>query len=509
MDSIRLDKNKQVINLDTWDYSSYRHIADHSKRLQDVAVEGEEKLVTFPDLMPDVYGSLFKVHPELVEEVATEYSLNKSLLTEAMTTREFTELRSKTRLDEFNSALATDVISNSIVEQIPEDVADKINQMVQEQYCLVDAQNAIETLKAILAQQKNPNPKFEKALKQEQAIADTAGKKLEGLSKQVPKKVAKGRSKLRRIARNALRQASKEIEESEAMCASWGTEPGSFSKLNLGDKVKIAKRIEESKLLKEVAKLAGRFKRIAFRKQSTKISKGVSELKTIELGADIERIVPSELMFLGHPELKLDLFRRLMERNVIQYKLDSREKLGRGPMIVCIDTSGSMHGTNEYWSKAVGLALSSIAFKEKRSIVYIFFGSGRIEEKNVHEIDCNLPELAKIELAMEALTSFTSGGTNFENPLTRACKFIEQSKYNRADIVFISDGLCDVSDIFAKQFAKLKKEREFSCFGVAIDTRIGSEEKDVFMKFCDKLWHLDDLGRDEKLLNDLFSIDFT
>lgn len=80
----------------------------------------------------------------------------------------------------------------------------------------------------------------------------------------------------------------------------------------------------------------------------------------LKLGDDILRLLPTELATLGITELEYEFYRRLVEKQLLSYRLhgDSwREKVierpvahqdfaeqPRGPFIVCVDTSGSMGG---------------------------------------------------------------------------------------------------------------------------------------------------------------------
>ncbi len=70
------------------------------------------------------------------------------------------------------------------------------------------------------------------------------------------------------------------------------------------------------------------------------------------------RLLPSEAVMLGLPELELEFYRRYLERRLLSYQsrgtlprqrimLRTPEQGGqqlqqRGPFIVCVDTSGSM-----------------------------------------------------------------------------------------------------------------------------------------------------------------------
>ncbi|MED5672920.1 hypothetical protein VZ209_22830, partial [Enterobacter hormaechei] len=73
---------------------------------------------------------------------------------------------------------------------------------------------------------------------------------------------------------------------------------------------------------------------------------------------DVLRLLPTELAMLGLEEIEFEFYRKLLEKQLITYRLQGEswqerrvlrpvthhhhEEQPRGPFIVCIDTSGSM-----------------------------------------------------------------------------------------------------------------------------------------------------------------------
>jgi len=61
-----------------------------------------------------------------------------------------------------------------------------------------------------------------------------------------------------------------------------------------------------------------------------------------------------------------------------------KEKQDRGPIIVCLDTSGSMRGAPETIAKAVALEAVRIASAEKRDCyLYAFSGTAQVAERDL------------------------------------------------------------------------------------------------------------------------------
>lgn len=71
---------KSVLNTDAFDIRRYREIYDMSKAIQQTAEKGKEILPTFPDLLGDIWASLFKMRPEIKEKIPKGMEANKVLM---------------------------------------------------------------------------------------------------------------------------------------------------------------------------------------------------------------------------------------------------------------------------------------------------------------------------------------------------------------------------------------------------------------------------------------------
>lgn len=66
----------------------------------------------------------------------------------------------------------------------------------------------------------------------------------------------------------------------------------------------LAARLKSDARLRQIALLAGRFKRIAASKRRQRLKHGADEIADIEQGAELGRLIPSELLKLTHPKLR-------------------------------------------------------------------------------------------------------------------------------------------------------------------------------------------------------------
>jgi len=221
-----------------------------------------------------------------------------------------------------------------------------------------------------------------------------------------------------------------------------------------------------------------------FAKRAKKISRESTETAEIELGNDLSRVLPQELAGLGgDPVRRRDFFRRYMEGKLLQYRLDCKHPEGHGPIVICIDESGSMSGSRNMWAKAVALAMLMLAAKEKRAFALIHFGS-----KSELKVDYyQEPRNTKPSDILRALAFFFGGGTDFERPLQEAEKILAHSPYRKGDVIFITDGECYVGPSFLRRFAEAKQEKQFSVFALLLQQHGG--ERSV-KQFADRVYRV-------------------
>ena len=80
---------------------------------------------------------------------------------------------------------------------------------------------------------------------------------------------------------------------------------------------------------------------------------------------------------------------------------------------------------------------------------------------------------------------FPGGGTDFQQPLSAALECLQQARYKRGDIVFITDGECRVDAQWLSEFKRAKEQLGFSLFSVLID--VGSSSLGALKDFSDKI----------------------
>lgn len=263
----------------------------------------------------------------------------------------------------------------------------------------------------------------------------------------------------------AMAGAQDDVDALKNFVHGWGTEPGQLERLPVEEKFRLMERLLQSKRLKELSVLAGNAVAILRQKRASHVTHDASEIVGVKFGGDLEHVLPSELALLSRPRLRLLLRLRLVERTYATVEFRPRTELGRGPLVVCIDTSGSMQdGFRENWAKAVAIALYTQARYERRTFAYMHFSSdSELRKVIVRKHEPGIDQL--IDIATYAF----GGGTDFDRPLREALDLIrEEQVLRRADIVFISDGECEVSAHVVSELEQAKRELGLSVFGVHV-----------------------------------------
>lgn len=303
---------------------------------------------------------------------------------------------------------------------------------------------------------------------------------------------------LRRALGAGCEKASNAVEQQreaqEALAGvTWGSGPGSPGKGPGPGARALAVRLKKDRRLARIAELAGRFKRIALAKQRSKVKHGSDEISDVELGADLGRLLPSELTRLLKPVQRLALLRDLGERRCMQYRLSGTEPLGKGPLVVLLDKSGSMDGDKDVWATAVSLALLEVAQRQRRTFALLAFESLVRDEQVV------TPGGA---LREQALFTATGGGTEIGLALRRGLEFISEHPgvLKKADVVLVTDGM---SETFAAE--KLREQARsmgVTILGVGINVA-----SDALAAWADQAVSVDRLDTvDDKTAERIFTV---
>ncbi|EJF31143.1 MULTISPECIES: ATPase RavA stimulator ViaA [Enterobacteriaceae] len=211
---------------------------------------------------------------------------------------------------------------------------------------------------------------------------------------------------------------------------------------------------------------------------------------------DILRLLPPELATLGITELEFEFYRRLVEKQLLTYRLHGdawREKIierpvahqdfdeqPRGPFIVCVDTSGSMGGFNEQCAKAFCLALMRIALADNRRCFIMLFSS-EVVRYEVSGRD-------GIDQAIRFLSQHFSGGTDLASCFRSILEKMQTGDWHDADAVVISDFIAQrLPDDVVSSVKALQRQYQNRFHAVAMS----GHGKPGIMRIFDHIWRFD------------------
>jgi len=455
-----------IYDVSRWQKYLYESELQSNEALTEVENKGSEKYDQFPSYNLELFSRLYNPKTKELDEKA-DCSWAKAFHEQASNLPEFQTLQLRCKGDEAWAGMATATLSNSLL-----DMKQKSNDKQLE-----EEKRRLESLEDLLSRGVDIKDKVE-AAKKKVAKLEVEKSELDQLIDP---------AQIRSTLRKAIEQTQQEISETEQAinAFSYGDQPGTPRQLKDADeKRQLAERLKSSKKLKKIAELAGRLRLSAARKHREK-SKDPTEVTSIEIGGDVSRVLPSELALLD-PELELLFDAKLLEGKLLQYSLEGKVAKDKGPIIICIDESGSMRNL-DYWSKATMLAIIEIATRDKRRVDVIHFDS----KVQWHDIIIETPTPTQL---INICEHFSGGGTSFEVPMNAAATLVERaSKENKADIILITDGVAAESE--AAHIREIKSSYELNVLTVLIN----KDESAAAALISDKIVNILDIT-DETLL---------
>ncbi len=499
-----ISDGSQVMLHDGYDVQVFHDACAQYPNLAQIVNDASAELSTALALIRDVFFSFYHSNPvaEPIVPLTVPYEINRGIIENMLITNEWRTTREAgTAGDILNSAIATVGAAKKIIDSLSKEMIDQINrlhemetgadQLFARAETLTDlalqaegdqARALFDQIKEIRARHAELRTEIEneKSLLDQDAINDTT----------------------RRAARNGMVSAEQEIENIANGVRAFGNGGPNDKPITTKDKIEMAQQIGKSKRLQQLAALAGRFERIALQAQYTKVDNPPIEIVNIGLGKDIEHIISAELALLADPALE-DMFTlKYVESKLLTYDLQDQEKQGQGPIIASIDTSGSMleiinNITKDVWAKGVLLGLLAIARKQNRDLVILIYSDGKPQRYDFPKGQ------GPHQKVMQVCDAFIGAGTRFEPWMEVATTIINESKFNRADIIAISDGLTSINPGVKERFNQSRTMRETHVYGVLIGTDQGAAE---LASISDAMLTLEQLENDLPTLQQIFSI---
>ena len=243
-----------------------------------------------------------------------------------------------------------------------------------------------------------------------------------------------------------------------------------------------------------IVKHLGRYREILDNARKGSFIYGRGEKYDIVLGSDFTRAISSEYAYLATPETIPLFIRKVQRKTLKQYRKRERISKGYGDIVVCIDESDSMEGSPIAWAKAVALVLLELAAQNGRSCAMVRFAD---EQPVTHIFTKGKYTTNDV---FDFAESFLGGGTDFETPLKKAVTLIENQGFEDADVMFITDGDCCISNEFAENFCDIRSQLKFKVTGIVI----GADEFSL-EPFCEKVYCLNQTKTGVEIATDIIT----
>lgn len=371
------------------------------------------------------------------DEVRPSSHLNAEIMQHFIQHPDFLATRPMTRNDEVGSTLATMAAEQALAEELQSTLADHAGQALDaanEEEKIRQAQEQLEQLRQQVRDAKANgvpiDPAIIQAIKDLVAGRQDAAKKLEEIATNM------GGGFGAQVHDAVAAAAANAKELCDVYVSLPGVGVGAGQRIAPEKAIELAYKWRGATNLKRIAELLGRLERDFRYKRSHRIVGGMDEVVGVEVGNDVKRILPHEFATLMHPVLKTKFYRDFAQKQLLQYEMIGHAEAGKGPVIAMIDASGSMSGTPNEWARAVILALTSIAHREKRDSYIIEFAGAVTGE-------WFLPSKGGIdpEVATDFAMSFNGGGTDITSALKRAKQIFERHpNFKQADLLLVTDG---------------------------------------------------------------------
>lgn len=396
-------------------------------------------------IVQDAFTSFFAHEPQVLEKAEP---VQKGIIETMMSLPEYDNLRGSAQYDDVCSALGAMQFAPEMIKQYVE-------------------------LKK----------KFEEKQKEAQENGEAGPESLDDIMD------AKDKSGLRQAMRRGLQKAKDAADEYSDTMDGWGIDKADLQKVPFGKRMEFADKMQKSSRLKKVAELTGKFRNIVHTAAATTPVHGVDEIVDIGISDDVSRMLPTELVkLIETPDLFVADF---LEKKLLCYNLKGIQDMGKGPIIACLDNSGSMDGQRIEWGVAVALSLLTLAEKQNRAFGLIIF-NGKVAYKKYWPKGTKVKVEEKISIAETAAT----GGTSFSEPLEAAFAFRKQEpSLKPADFIFITDGDCDIDGKELESVLEQKKKADVRIYSIVInDSNYGSNSAGSLAKFSDQFVCINSLG---------------
>lgn len=501
----QLQYTDRVLRATRLEDSIYEELRAEDDTIAELIAQAGEKLRTFPALARDLYQSFYSLMPrrnDASKLSGIAQKCNRKILDHVMESEDYAAIKRICEGRELPAYEAASEFTAKTAEELDELLEHLGNEkgalrtLEKLQYAQNEAAEELNDLLAQIQNGKSRNETVERTAVDAANRAESKRRQAEAVGKLIESAAAQKKEAVVAKLVRSVKAAAQKAEEVQSILGAWSDEPGNMERTPAN--LELLSRVRANPALHEISRYLGRFREIFAKGRQNGYAYGRGEKYALELGNDLSRALTSELAMLALPATTPLFLRNLQQKRIKQYQRRQPIYKGAGDIICCLDESGSTKGDAAAWGKAVALTLLEIAASAGRRFALIHFsGAGDCRT------DLFLPGHYRAEDKMAAAETFLGGGTDFETPLRQAVSLLRDD-FENADIVFITDGCCELPASYAAELAGEQAQRGFTVTGVLLDAdRPGAAFS--LSGFCRTVYRTSELFRDdivEKLVSE-------
>lgn len=462
---------------------------------------GRQKLKTFDSLVNDVFQSIYGITPKYVEEEQVSLlarRFNKNILEELMSDDDYAAIKNICEGKEMPAIEATEEFTDSILENLDELMhkatggngkVDTLGKLERDKQELFE-----KTLALLEKMESEPKERRESLGRQALTAANRALSKQEQaemFANLIDNSTKQNASEIKSMVSYSVSKALDKAEKTKNILLSWGNDAGTMQKTPLNKE--LLRRTAASHKLRYIAGFLGRYKEKLNSKRLAGYTYGRGEKYDLEYGNNISKALTSELSTLASPELLPLFIKKYQSKSLKQYRRREPEYKGKGDIIVCLDESSSTFGKNNAYGMAIAMVLYEICKINHTNFALIHFAKHTKTEVFLKD------EAVPPERLLDCAETFLSGGTNFDNPLREVNSLMMDGRFEKPDVVFITDGVCGVSDEIVEMFDTLKADTGAKLTGILLDQ--AQYFRFSLERFADQIFRTSELLQDDIIEN--------
>lgn len=348
---------------------------------------------------------------------------------------------------------------------------------------------AEETLHRMIQEAQSDPARTPEAIRAAAETASTA-EQIQAVSGMIQNELRKQQAETADVVCHALQQGTDAALLMRSVQQCWSASSTENSVHNAAHDRELLERVRNNTMLLGITRQLGRMKEMLSDLRKNDYAHGRGEKYSITRGRDLKNLLSGELAMLASPATTPLFLRKYNAKGLLQYAKRERIHKGHGDIIVCLDESASTEGENAEWGKALALAMQDICAHEGRKLALIHF-SGADQLRT----DLFLPGQYTADDLLSAAEHFFDAGTDFETPIREALRLINEEAFENADILFITDGECSISDELSEQLLQdAIQDARCAVVGLLLDADNPGMEFSL-EKFCEKVVRISEMDK--------------